>query len=816
MLTRVKNILLNVLLVGLIVFFFSSMPVFAQKNTGKLYRKALKLFNEENFEEALPLFLKLDTLKPDDFYVKYYIGACYLNTKYQKRKAIPYLEFALEKGEKLLPKTVFLDLARLYHLTYKFDRSIDMIYSFLKLADKSEDIDEIKSAHRLLEIDKRAKEMFADSLNYSTEKLPYPINTKDNSEHGAFISADAKTLFFTRTYFYGKTDVLKDSISVIYRSMHNDDGTWSFPEEIKLNGLNEKEVELVGVSYDANYLFLKIGQSNASDLYLTRITGNVGDSLVKLPKVINSNFYEGGISFTPEGDVFYFSSNRPGGYGGRDIYKITRDNKGNWSEPINLGPVVNTKYNEDYPFIHPGGKILYFTSDDPNKTIGGYDIYETEFSDSKHSWSEPRNLGFPINTPDNDIGFVTNAEGNLAYYSSSINDEKGLYDIYTAELETSIPLTMIKGFIYRKDTHQPLAATIKVYDKEHQNVVKYVYNPNPKSGKYIMILPPDHDYVMLVQAKGFKPYLLEIHVPHQSYFYELYQEIFLEPIMLNYDYDTLGERIKVKNLFYDTEKFFKGDTADASVITKAKNYESLLNLVHDIVSLSDSLGVEYVNNLYSSNGDENSKNVDYKKEKKYNRLLNLINKAISTTDTAILQKIDENTAFREEREEVTYYSGSKNDSLILKKVIVCGDTLYVAKVVKTERKFKNMNMYHVIDDSDLYYNSKKYKYFVSKQQIYYKTGQYKIPGRYVPLLNDLVKVLNSDENLFIELHGYADEVGKAEYNKNLSYKRVVEISRFFKEHGITGKRVKLFAHGEIHGKRNAENRRVEIKIFEKE
>ena len=803
----------------LLVFVFAVFLLYDgnAQNTNKLYKTALNLFNEEKFEEALPLFLRLDTLKPDNFYIKYYIGACYLNTKYEKFKGIPYLEYALKYGKNLIPKIAFLDLAKLYHLSYRFDKSIDMIYDFLKLADKDEDIDDIKDAHLLLEIDKRAKKMVADSLKYFVEKLPFPVNTIDNSEYGAFVSADGKILLFTRTYFYKNKSFLKDSVSVIYRSEY-ENGEWTYPVSVKLTGVEDKDVSLVGVSFDANYIFLRVGEGNASDLYMGVLEGNVCKNLEKLPEVINSNFYEGGISFTTEGNVFYFSSNRPGGYGGKDIYKVVRLKDGSWTEPENLGPTINSKYDEDYPFVHPLGNILYFASNNPNKTIGGYDIYKTVFSKKKNSWSNPENLGSPINTPDNDISFSTNAEGNIAFYSSATGSEKGLFDIYKVELETSIPLTMIKGFIYCEDISKPLKAVIKVYDKDDNKVVKYVYNPEPSSGRYIMILPPGKDYIMVVKAEGFYPYVLEIHVPPQSYFYELYQEIMLKPVLLNYNSDTLGEKIFVKNMFYDTDKFFKSDTNDIKSISKAKNYDVLLNIVHDIVSLSDSLGVEYLSDTYNKENEQqqNRLHEKYVRDKKLDRLMNLVKKAIETTDTTLLKKIDENTAYKDEQEDVVYYV-SQGDSALLKKVVIGNDTIYTARVIKMKNVDGTRDIItevnEVNENTDKSGKTSNLK-LITTQHIYYGTNQYDIPSKYVELLNEIASLLKSNENLYMELHGYADRKGSKEYNYDLSYKRVVEVSRFFKNAGIKGKRIKLYPHGKIEGGNTSENRRVDIKIFE--
>ncbi len=796
----------------LFVLTFISLAVFPQSEK-KLFKKAYQLFNEEHFEEALPLFLQLDSIKKDDFYIKYYLGACYLNTRYEKHKALPYLEYALKHGKKLLPKTVFLDLARLYHLTYQFEKSNQMIQNYLKLADTQEDSGDIQFARQLIRINNRAQQIYADSLKYATEKLPYPINTPNNSEYGAFISADGNIMYFTRTYFHKHTKILRDSVTKILKS-EKENGNWTYPKEIILPENTSNTAVLVGISYDGNFLFLKIGEGNNSDLYTTKVRGYKCDSLVKLPDVINSPFYEGGLSFTPEGDIFYFSSNRPGGYGGKDIYKVVRHKDGTWSQAENMGPSINTPYDEDFPFIHPGGNLLYYASNSPDYTIGGYDILKVKYSAEKHSWSLPENVGFSINTPDDDIGFVTNAEGNIAYYSSKINNEKGFYDIYKAEIEASIPLTMIKGFVYRKDTKQPIESHIKIYDKSNNSIVKYVYNPNPHSGRYIMILPPGKDYIMVVEAKGFYPYVIEIHVPHQSYFYELYQEILLEPIIFNQT-DTLGEKITVNNIFYDTDKFFKSDTANAKAIAKAKNYESLLNIVHDLVNLTDSVGINYLNMLYADKS--HSKQEQANKNKKYERLIKLVNKAINETDTTILKRLEENTAFKDKRKAEFYYTENHNDSTYLKTVIVGNDTIKVARIIKIKKGFSPTNLYEILTPpSPGTPEEKKTKLkHIKTLTIYYNSSEFKVPDNYYPMLEELTTLLKHNKNLIIALHGYADQQGNKSYNQNLSYKRAFEVSRFFKEHGIQGKRVQLFAHGELKSGNMKKNRKVEIKIFEK-
>ncbi|HIE15606.1 MAG TPA: hypothetical protein EYP69_01645, partial [Bacteroidales bacterium] len=588
-----------------IVFFcciiiFSSFLSFGQSKK-KLYKKAKKFFDNENFVEALPIFLKIDTTdEKDDFFVKYYIGACFLNTKYQKTKGIPYLEFAIKNGEKYLPKDIFLDLSRLYHLNYQFHKSEKMLKEYFKLARKEDSIN-IKEAHILFSMDSLAITLQKDSEQYEVSALPYPINT-NHSENMAFISADNNILFFTRTYHRYVNNLLKDSTQQIMMSVKKND-YWSSPQLISVTYDKKKFIDkpqLIGISFDAQYLFFKVYLTkNNSDLFVGKLYGNKCHLLESLPEEINSPFAEGAISFTPDGKTCYFSSNRPGGYGGMDLYVSKKINDHKWSKAKNLGAMINSAYNENYPFIHPSGKRLYFSSDNIHKVIGGYDIFVSDFSTEIGDWSEPNNMSFPINTPVDDISFVPNAEGNLAYYSSSKGNEQGCFNIYVVRLEQTIPLTLIKGFIYEEKTKKPIVAQITVYNSDNNKKIKYVYNPNPETGKYLMIFPPGKNYQMVIQAKGYHNYLVEIHVPHQNYFYELYQEIVLKPIIIKSEKKKLGEIIEVNNIFYDTERFFKGDTLEIKKGAQSKNYSPLLNLVNNIISLTDSMGLEYINNMYA-------------------------------------------------------------------------------------------------------------------------------------------------------------------------------------------------------------------------
>jgi len=786
---------------------------FSQKE-GKLFRKAKYFFDNEEFAKALPILLNIDsTDNKDDFYVKYYIGACYLNTKYQKTKGIPYLEYAIDKGEKFLPKDVFFDLSRLYHLNYQFLKSQKMLQRYFKLAG-NEDAQNLKKAYNLYTTDSLAMVLQKDSEQYEVSALPYPINTS-NSEKMAFVSADNNVLFFSRTYLSSINNLLFDSVQQIMMAV-KEKNHWSIPQLITIKYDKKKYVSrplLIGISFDARYLFFKITVTpDNSDLFIGELKGTMCTELEPLPEVINSAFNEEAISFTPEGDVCYFSSNRPGGYGKMDLYKSVKLENNKWSKPENLGSMINSEYDENYPFIHPNGKRLYFASDNIKKSIGGYDIFVTDFSEKISDWLEPQNIGLPINTPSNDISFVPNAEGNFAYYSSSTNNEKGNFNLYVVRLEQSIPLTLIRGFIYESETKTPIPAQISVYDAANSKKIKYIYNPNPETGKYLMIFPPGKNYQMVVQAKGYYHHLIEIYVPHQSYFYELYQEIGLKPIMFKNENKRLGEEIEVNNIFYDTERFFKSDTLQIEKIAQSKNYEPLLNLVGDIISLTDSMGLEYVNNMIGKD------NACIDTSKHYTELTRLVENAIDMTDSTLLQKINNETVYKETTKSRFFYD--QLDTNQYQSFRVFGkDTIWVASVVNTQKpKYQISNPFKTKYDS-LINNKAVHEKLINKTIFFFTSGSFLISNRDKTKLAELIDLLLTNPPLSIEIVGYADSDGDQQKNLDLSYKRAFEVARTIKEKGIDKRRIQIKGVGEPNNpektqKEKQQNRRVEIIIQE--
>lgn len=207
-----------------------------------------------------------------------------------------------------------------------------------------------------------------------------------------------------------------------------------------------------------------------------------------------------------DGTKLFFSSDRPGGYGGRDIYMVRKMGNGKWGEPENLGPMVNTPWDDDAPYFHPDGKTLYYSSDGPN-SIGGWDIFVTEYVEDENKWLTPLNMGYPVNTPDDDIYFVLSADGRTGYYSSGKEGGYGEKDIYTIYFPYyPYPRRyfniQLEGIVQDEETGDTLPSTVRLIDKTTNEIrVSVINKRHPRL--FHFDLDPEHEYAMEVIADNY-------------------------------------------------------------------------------------------------------------------------------------------------------------------------------------------------------------------------------------------------------------------------------------------------------------------------
>jgi hypothetical protein len=508
-------------LILLVAFSCFSGALVAQKSDRKKTRQEDKwledaefYFSEDHYMRALPLYKRLSEAHPDDAYFHSHLGICYLYKNDEKELSI----VELEKAQELDPTIEKIDyyLGRAYHLNYLFDKAISEFNMALmneKLNDK-----EKQEINHYIEYCQNGKILCKDTAQVEIKNIGDPINT-ENSEYVPVITIDESTLIFTYrgARSTGGLEDLKfqpDTTGEYYEDIMVSTRVgehWQSPDPIS-NNINTKGHDAtVALSNDGQTLFLfKSTTEDGGDIFMSNLVGDTWSKPERLgPNVNTPKNWEGSCSLTSDGQTLYFASDRPGGLGGRDIYISHKMSDGSWGPAENMGPGINTPYNDDSPFIHPDGINLFFSSEGHN-SMGGYDLFYTTFKNGK--WKEPVNLGYPINTPSNERFYTLTADGGTGYYSSDQKGGKGQQDIYTVSpgFQGEPPiLALVVGFITLDGN--PVDAKISVTDSTNGNSYGN-YHSNGSSGKYLIALKPGNTYKVAIEVEGADPYFEYVNV----------------------------------------------------------------------------------------------------------------------------------------------------------------------------------------------------------------------------------------------------------------------------------------------------------------
>jgi hypothetical protein len=351
------------------------------------------------------------------------------------------------------------------------------------------------------------------TTEYPIYNLGATINTKF-PEYAPVITADEKEIIFTSsrpTTTGGKTDPFDghyfEDIYITYKT----DSGWTEAKSISDSINTENHDASVSLSSDGQKLIiykyvesLNPLTSGNGGLYVSELIGKDWTSPIQITGV-NSNYYEPSGQYILNENYFIYSSNQPGGFGGLDLYISKKLLNGNWGLPINLGPLVNSPYDEDAPYMHPDQKTLYFSSNGHN-TIGGYDIFYTTLLDSSYTkWEKPTNIGLPINSAHDDLHFTISPNGKKIYFATVRPGGFGDKDIYYADIENQDEKHVLVyiGKIKDSITNTPVEATLKVYNKRNNELIG-IYKSNSESGKYIMVFPEGGDFIIETEASNYK------------------------------------------------------------------------------------------------------------------------------------------------------------------------------------------------------------------------------------------------------------------------------------------------------------------------
>jgi outer membrane protein OmpA-like peptidoglycan-associated protein len=570
----------------------------------KTFEKAEQLFANENFAAALPFYLKLDSADKSNANLAFRIGVCYLNSPINKQNAVSYLERAASKvsekykegsfKEKNAPVTTYYYLAKAYHFDYQFDRAIETFEKFRTYLGEA-DAGMLKDVSRQIEMCNNGKAMVANPVSMKVDNLGGGINSQF-PEHSPVITADEATIIFTArrpNTTGGKIDP-NDGMYFedIYIATRNEDNTWNEPRNMGAPINTEGNDATIGISADGQKLFIYKDDKGDGNIYFSNLMGDRWSSPQKLNEFVNSKSWEGNASISADGNLLYFSSEREGGLGGKDIYMSRKLPNGDWGKPINMGPKVNTPYDDDAPYIHPDGVTLYFSSQG-HKSMGGYDIFYSTFNPDDNSWSDPVNMGYPVNSTDDDIFYVPTPDNKRAYYSSFKKDGMGEKDIYLITLpeKEETPLTVVRGKLVSIYGGVPENAMITITDNETGELVG-TYTPNASTGAYLFILQPGRNYNISYEADDFLFSSENFVVSDTSAYSVINKPIELQPIKA-------GQKITLKNIFFKSGQSELDATSRVELGKLIKLMKKLPNLVVEISGHTDSQGGDDLNQRLS-------------------------------------------------------------------------------------------------------------------------------------------------------------------------------------------------------------------------
>ncbi len=474
--------------------------------------EAYEYLNNFEYAKAYNSFDVLHTRYPKEADYHFKLGICALGYPEKKERAIGIF---LEIFNKTKSSESQLYLAKAYHVNYRFNEALDVLKPLQESLSKSKKKDDkqmLPDVQLVMNNCINGNILTSNKMGIeSVKNIGPPINTKE-IEGVPVITADESMMIFTyvgKKSMGGKLNAMlqpdRDGayLSDIYMSLRESDSTWKEP--VPITALNTKANDAaIALSPDGLTLFTFLSNNeNEGDIFVSKHNGTEFSKPEPLNRNINSpDYWEGSCSISADGKYLYFASERPiGGLGGRDIW-VSELVDGDWGPPVNMGPKINTPYDDDAPFIHPDGVTLFFSSKG-HTSIGGYDIM---FSIKEgNEWGEPKNMGIPVNTTEDDRYYVINSKGDIGYFSSdrATSDGKGGQDIYM--VTPGIPgekliVAMIKGNIY--GDNKPLEAKIEV-TKMSDNEKLGPYSSNKLNGKYLLTFKPGHSYHIKVTAEGF-------------------------------------------------------------------------------------------------------------------------------------------------------------------------------------------------------------------------------------------------------------------------------------------------------------------------
>lgn len=538
-------------------------PVHAQ-SVRKDLQMANKMYNQENYRASIPFYERVLAKDPNNATALFRAGVAYLS--FDKEKASDYI-YKAQKIKPKVSKDIEYWLGRVDHLNYNFDEAITHYQNYNATLKKKNDSRREEVA-QLIQHSKNAKVLFNAPKDIFVKNLGPTVNTQ-YSEHSPVISSDDKTLIFTTranptdipgldTKRRDKTAADGEYYEGIVETHRIDADNWEKPRSLS-TALNSKGHDASDQLFDNDTKLLMYRSDEDGDVFIaSKAPGGDWGAPTKLNSNINSKQYEGDAYITPDGNTLYFSTAHYSEDGNLDLYYSTRTSGGDWGPAKSLGGVINTKYDEDSPYLSRDGKTLFFSSRGHN-TMGDYDIFQSKYDSIGHKWGRPENMGYPINTPDADSYYRLAPDGTYAYLSSYRIGGYGEKDIYTISYIKNIT---IKGQVFSaRDSAQTIPGVELVFNGTQADKTAISFRDITKepNGDYRVSVLSGRTYQVVVNKDGKNIETQEFAVPvstnDSTSITKNFYVNYIDTTMTAANFPPGSTKGPMKPIYFDTDKY---------------------------------------------------------------------------------------------------------------------------------------------------------------------------------------------------------------------------------------------------------------------
>jgi len=762
-----KKCIATILLLSLVFVGFSQRNP-DRRFVNKFYDASAYIY-EENYTAAIPLLEELHTIDPDNANVQFKLGLCYLKSRTMQKMAEEKLEFASEfvseafqddnHRERNAPPITWYFLGQAYRINMEFERSLDAFDTFLTFLNEKDEYDlyyrQMTDHH--MAMTRRAEVMVKHPVNVDMVNMGPVINSK-YSDHSPVLNVHESMMIFTSKRpkpdepFYNQDE----DLFVTYKAGDE----WGEPERMDEKINTEENEASIGLSTDGDLLLFFRSEYNAGNIFSSK---NKNDSAWSKPSLmtqeINTKNRETHACISPDNQSVYFTSDRPEGYGGLDIYVIRRLPNGEFGEPRLLGPNINTEFDEETPFIHPDGQTLFFSSQG-HKSMGGFDIFYSKM-DENYEFGKPVNLGFPINTTGDNVSYVMSMDGRRGYLSTYREDGYGDLDLYMINHKDVFitGLAIYEGTVTDTEDEVPEDVIVIARDKK-TNTVAGVFRPNKYTGEYILTLRPGSTYDLIYHVNGRQMVARDIEPTQKDadQFIENYKPVDISPVVVVY------------------------------------------YAYHDVVLFE---------------------NGEIKMTPSGNRVVNKMQKLVDTTNTPMVVTINypPSHPLSLERFEVVknelIQRGVSADNIVAQGNIPSyAEIIYGLDISEGDGLFLDIDLAAEADADVIVTHIKN---------IFFEFDRYSVLSEYHENLDMLAQYMLDNTDAVIEIAGHTDAIGSNEYNYLLSYRRakatkdylvdkgVSPTSLITKKYGKTDPIASNMINGQDYPEGRKLNRRVEFK-----